>query len=145
MSELWWPTTADVAALLTARTVDSSGEEVGDFTSGTRPTATQVDALIAQSAALVSSITGGQDLPAGVSQEAIKSLVALRAAMSAELSYFPEQVGTDSSPFQFLQSMYRDEFERVTSAVDRTILDSTGLSAGMARHTFPAAAEALEF
>lgn len=141
MSETWWPSTADVAALITARTIGASGEEIGDFTDETRPRADQVDAIIEQSASIASAVTGGLDLPVGVAQDAMRSLIALRSAMSVELSYFPEQVGTDSSPFDKLRDMYRDEFDRVTAAVDRAIADASGdggdVAAGMARYLFP--------
>ena len=151
MSQPWWPTTADVAALLTARTVDDTGNEAGDFTADTRPTGGQVIGLITQSAAVVTAAVGSVDgsLPTGVAQEAMKHLAALRTAMSVELSYFPEQVGTDTSPFDRLQSMYREEFERTIMAVDRAISDASGLggdvSAGSARFKFPLPSPPLEF
>ena len=140
MAAPWWPTTADVAALLTARTRGASGEEVGDFTADTRPTSEQVESLIEQSANLLTALTGGQDLPEGVATDAMRSLVSLRTAMSVELAFFSEQVGTDSSPFDKLQSMYRDEFDAVAKLVDIEIskeVIETDLVSGRARHTFP--------
>ena len=149
MSETWWPSTAEVASLVTARTIDENGVEQGNFTATTRPTATQVTVLIEQSAALINSVTGGQDIPAGLADGAIKSLVSLRTAMAVELSYFPEQVGGDSSPFESLQSMYRDEFERVSVAIDRAVSDESGdglgVSAGEARWKMPYPSETMEF
>lgn len=141
MAAPWWPTTADVAALLTARTIGPNGNELGDFTNDTRPTGGQVLTLIEQSANLVTAVTGGQDLPLGVAGDALRSLVALRTAMAVELAFFPEQVGTDNSPFDKLQSMYRDEFDAVAKLVDieisKDVID-TDLVSGRARHTFPA-------
>ncbi|NAZ73858.1 hypothetical protein GTQ99_00235 [Kineococcus sp. T13] len=37
---------------------------------------------------------------------AAAELVALRAAMAVELSYFPEQIQTDSSPYDRLKELY---------------------------------------
>jgi hypothetical protein len=52
------PTPDDVAALLRARTKDADGHELGVFTDTTRPTADQVDELIALAYGDVSSQTG---------------------------------------------------------------------------------------
>jgi hypothetical protein len=131
--------------------MDSGSEEAADFTNDTRPTGGQVIGIIEQSAAVVSMAVGAGDgtIPTGTAQDAMRSLTALRAAMSVELAYFPEQVGTDTSPFDKLQSMYRDEFEAVTRAVDRAISDASGaggdVAAGGARYRFPDPTPPMEF
>lgn len=149
MSEPWWPTTADVAALLTARTLGASGEEVGDFTESTRPTSEQVEVLIEQSVGFVRSGLGDAAVSSTTIHDSVRALIALRTAMSVELSFFPEQIGSETSPFEALQSMYRFEFDRVVNAVDRANSEASGaglgVRAGEARWNFPDPSAELEF
>jgi hypothetical protein len=98
----WLPTSSDVAALLRARTKDDTGRELGDWSDETRPTASEVDALIAQTADYVAAAIGGvPDRCAGAASQA----VLLRTAMLVELSYFPEQVRSDRSPYPELKEL----------------------------------------
>src|SRR4029078_10786285 len=88
----WRPTVDDVAGLLRARTKDSEGQEVGTFTDDTRPTATQVEDRITASYALVTPRFGPvADFPQ-VYDATVAQLVAYRAALQIEKSFFPEQV-----------------------------------------------------
>ena len=48
---------------------------------------------------------------------AASSLVALGAAMMVEISYFPEQVGTNRSPYAQLAAQYKDKLCRLQNAV----------------------------
>lgn len=149
MSESWYPSTSDVAALLTARTIGASGQEVGDFTNDTRPTYNQVNKLIEQAASFVKAGVVGSCTTLDDVQEPLRSLTALRTAMSVEISYFPEQVGTETSPFEQLRLMYQDEFSRVVDLVDAACSnadgDDGGIRAGMARYRFPAPSDDLRF
>lgn len=100
------PTVSDVARLLRARTKDTVGNELGDFTDETRPTADEVAALIEQARGLV-----GLSLPADVGDEFVgvaTSLIALRAAMLVELTYFPEQVASGRSAYEQYRQMFDD-------------------------------------
>jgi len=98
------PEPADVAALLRARTKDSDGHELGQWTDATRPTETQVEELIAMAYGDVSTQTGAY-LDDRLAVEA-QAMVALRAAMFVELSYFPEQVRSDRSAYPEYERMY---------------------------------------
>jgi hypothetical protein len=99
----WLPTASDVAALLRARTKDDTGRELGDWSDATRPTSDEVDVLIAQAADFVAAAVGG--VPDRCAASA-KSATLLRAAMLVELSYFPEQVRSDRSPYPELRELY---------------------------------------
>lgn len=109
------PTVAEVAALLRARTRDSVGNEVGTFNSSTSPTDTEATSIIAS---VVGSLSGalGADIPdapdrdgggdVDALRDSAKYLATLKAAMLIELSYFPEQIGTDRSPYNAYKEMY---------------------------------------
>lgn len=102
------PDLADVGALLRARTVDDNGNELGTFTSATRPTNTEVLSLIDDAVRDVRRHVG----PALDTTEddnllaSAKKLAAIRAAMLVELSYFPEQVADDQSPYGRYKEMW---------------------------------------
>src|SRR5215471_4111698 len=83
------PTVDDVARLIRARTKDDTGDEVGTFTADTRPTADLVEGHIDAALALV-----GTHLPPPARIDArfgpaVAALVAYRAALQIEKSYFP--------------------------------------------------------
>lgn len=99
----WLPTSSDVAALLRARTKDDTGRELGDWSDSTRPTAAEVDVLIAQAAQYVTASIGG--VPERCASAAAQAVL-MRAAMLVELSYFPEQVRSDRSPYPELKELY---------------------------------------
>lgn len=99
----------DVASLLRARTKDDSGNEVGDFNADTRPTETEVEDLIAQSAAMVNAVANG-DVPSRLLAFG-QHVVALRTAMMVELTYWPEQVQRENSPFGHIREMFIDALE----------------------------------
>lgn len=111
------PTVDQVALLLRARTKDSAGNEVGTFDDDTRPTGTQVDEQIDAAIALV-----GVRFPptSGMTAEQVtgfQALVAYRAALRVEKSYFPEQVRTDRSAYAQLREEYLDDLAAFTEAI----------------------------
>lgn len=109
------PTVDQVAAMLRARTTVGMSGEVGTFTDETRPTAAQVEALIDSASGEVSALVG-ETIPQ-VMWPAVRTLVARRAAMHVETSYFPEQVPTDRSPYGALRETYEAELPRIMDAV----------------------------
>jgi hypothetical protein len=111
------PTVAEVALLIRARTKDSAGTEVGTFTPDTRPTDTEAEAQIDAAVALV-----GTRLPplAKIAVEllpAVASVVAYRAALRIEKSYFPEQVRSDRSAYPQLYQEYLDDLAALLESV----------------------------
>jgi hypothetical protein len=108
------PTLEDVAALIRARTKDSSGNEVGTFTPATRPTNAQAQEAIDHAVIAVHEKVGA--IGAGCADLA-KLAAAYGAAAEIELSYFPEQARTDRSPYQFLIARWTAALEGVEQCV----------------------------
>lgn len=100
----WDPSVADVAALIRARTKPRDGQSyTGTFNDATNPTEAQVQELVDQAVGEVEARTGtvpdAQEPRAG-------NVAAIYAAMLVELSYFPEQINTDQSPYDRLKELY---------------------------------------
>lgn len=109
------PTNSDVAALLRSRTKDLNGNELDAFTADTRPTDVQVDQLIAMA---VTEVTGQVGTSAwGPCGPAATSLIAVRAAMWVELSYFPEQVRSDRSVYAELAAQWTEGLAALLACV----------------------------
>jgi hypothetical protein len=111
------PSVDQVALLLRARTKDSQGNEVGTFDADTRPTDLECEAQIDAAMGLV-----GVRFPpsSGMTAEqvtAFQALVAYRAAMRIEKSYFPEQVRTDRSAYAQLREEYLDDLQAFTESM----------------------------
>lgn len=119
------PDVAEVGNLLRARTKDDSGNELGTFTDATRPTAAGAQALIT---AAVGDLTGevGVTFPGDTAAKA-RSLVVLRAAMLIELSYFPEQVRSDKSPYAAYERLYNAGLKALIASIEE------GAEPGMAQ------------
>jgi hypothetical protein len=118
------PTPDDVATILRARTKDLTGNELGHFTADTRPTDTEVSAIIDLAYAEVTGRCGlyiGSACAAGA-----KSLVVIRAAAWVELSYFPEQVRSDRSVYAELVAQFDPGVTAVMECVAGNVPDSGG-------------------
>lgn len=97
-------TVDDVGAILRARTKDLDGVEIGTFNANTRPTDVEVQRLIDMAYAEVTGRCGlyiGDPCASSGTQ-----LVALRAAMWVEISYWPEQVRSDRSVYRELSDLW---------------------------------------
>ena len=110
------PTVDDVAALIRARTKDDAGNEVGTFNGSTRPTDLQVEALIILAEGDVLMQTGTALYQA--TADAATSMIALRAACFVELSYWPEQVRTNRSPYDQLWRMYEAGMQSLIAGIE---------------------------
>jgi hypothetical protein len=123
----WLPTPDDVAAILRARTKDSTGAELGRWTADTRPTDTEVSVLIAQSAEFIIGQVGELgDRCAGAAHGATQ----LHAACLVELSYFPEQVRSDRSPYEQLRELADSALEGLRSCAGVGTAEGGGAAAG---------------
>lgn len=120
------PTTADVGALMRARTKDINGDEIGDFNDDTRPTGAEVDKLITDAVSDVASRTGANICDKSDLRANAQSMVVLRTAMKIELSYFPEQVPGNRSPFANYKSMYDDGMKELVDSIAELCEDETG-------------------
>jgi hypothetical protein len=92
------PSPDDLATLLRARTKDANGTELGKWSDETRPTETDVARLIALAASELVPVDF-----TGPCTRSARSAIAYHAACLIELSYFPEQVRSDRSPYEELK------------------------------------------
>lgn len=81
----------------------------------TRPTAEGASELIVNAVDDVSGVVG-VDVPVA-QQPLAKKVVALRAAMLIELSYFTEQVNSGRSSYPQLKTLYDEQFENLLTAL----------------------------
>lgn len=109
------PTADDVAVLERARTRTDAGE-LGEFTSQTRPTLAQVNGTIKQAGEHVAAILG-PTVPVAAAGMA-RGLVSLFSAMLIELTYFPEQVNTNRSPYAQWRELFDLQLPHILSAVE---------------------------
>lgn len=112
------PEVDDVALFLRTRTRDVNGVELGTFTDDTRPTGDQVEAIIADTLVNVEDDIG-DDIDDELWPSAAR-IVALRAAMAIEVSYFPEQVATDRSVYPQLKEWYEEDLDKLNVAIVET-------------------------
>lgn len=109
------PTVQQVADHLQSRTRDKFGALQKTFNANTTPTDQDVNRIILQASTKVADEIGDQ-VPAAAIDDAA-DLVAIRAAMMIEMSYFSDQVETQRSPYNMLTAEYERELPRVLVAV----------------------------
>lgn len=134
------PTVEGVSDLLRARTKDNLGNEIGVFNDNTRPTGIEVLGLIRKSGSDVTALLD-YDIPIEM-YEQVRDLIALGAAMRVELSYFPEQVGTDRTAYDEMKELYDESLARIMEALNREQaeeIDMDEASSGNVRFGFPQA------
>lgn len=136
MSVAWRPSVAEVSALLAQRVRGQSvyglpGEQDEgrtSFDSETRPTDTQVDALIdvavgrIRSKATVKYLCN-DDVVAGV-----RSAAALLSAAIVEATFFPEQSTAEDSYFRSLMMLADQTFNDVLVAIDRDCMTANAFA-----------------
>lgn len=122
-------TAEDVAVLLRARTyskgiVDpddplsslAGGVLTGEFSENTRPNVAQVGESITKAAVEIRARLGQE-----VEDEAIlafaRDVVAIRAAMTIELAYYPEQANPDDSIYEKLKELYEEALSSLIAAL----------------------------
>jgi hypothetical protein len=130
----WLATPEDVAALLRSRTKDDAGRELGAWTDATRPTLVDVEQLIA----LAAGQTTDADGPASTSCSSLcRNVIALHAACLVELSYFPEQVRSERSPYSELRELLVDARAAFDTCRAAGSPDDPGAGAGYGYHSLP--------
>lgn len=103
----WTPAVSDVGLRLIGRTRMPNGALAGTFNQQTTPTDTTVQQIIQQQVRLLAPQMG--DVPDALADSAT-ALLALKAAMVVEQSYFIEQVGADLSPYKELCDEFKFAF-----------------------------------
>lgn len=111
------PATTDVGALMRARTKDDMGNELGNFTDATRPTGTEVAALITEAVGVIAAQTGADICDKADLRASAKNMATLYTAMLIELSYYPEQVPGDRSPFNNYKALYDDGIPKLVESI----------------------------
>lgn len=132
------PPVNDVADLLRARTKDNLGNEIGTFTENTRPTSMDVMQMIEKASNGVTAWLD-YDIPEEM-YEQTRTLVTIGAAMLVELSYFPEQVGTDRTAYDELKALYDQGLLALQAALAREQaeeMEGTEFTSGNVRFGFP--------
>jgi len=116
------PTVEEVGAILRARTQDQNDQELGTFTSDTRPTDVEAERMIRQAGNVVYGATGSPDAlvcdTADQLKEQIGYWISLLAAMLIELSYFPEQIGEERSAFEHYKELWDDDVSGFAGLVE---------------------------
>lgn len=115
VSVSYLPSLADVGALVRARTKIAGGQEVGTFTTQTRPTDTQVTALIDLAAAEVATKVD-QPIVEPYAADA-RNVVALRTSMHIEVSFFPEEAESRDSAYGRFAGQYATAVTELTQAL----------------------------
>lgn len=117
------PTVAEVANLMPDRTTLEGGTEAGTFTTETRPTAAQVDALID---IVLDSVD--PHVPAGASteaQRAARSITTVRAAMLTEATYYSSQGEVSDARIAIWEKLLE---QQSLAGLDDSVDDSTGMA-----------------
>jgi hypothetical protein len=129
----WSPTPEDVALILRARTKDDHGVELGLWSDATRPTYEEVVLVIeVASTFVVASVGAVADRCSGAARNA----ALLHAACLVELSYFPEQIRSDRSPYEELRAL-ADTAVADLRACAGTGDDGGGGGEGFGYHSLP--------
>jgi hypothetical protein len=122
----WRATTTDVATILRART-QALNTESGAFSDDTRPTKGQVQILIGQAVNEIAARLGTDELATDDLRAYARELVAIRAAMAVELSYFPEQTDTDQSAYEHLRELFETGLKALIDALPDTSATAKGM------------------
>lgn len=135
----WTPTPDDLAALLRARTKDDNGTELGEWTDDTRPTLAEVQALIDMAAGELVGVDG----PGDACASRCRAAVAYRTACLIELSYFPEQVRSDRSPYTELKELADTALGSLQTCLTSGSTDGQAGGEGYGYHSLPIDAETM--
>lgn len=112
----WAPAVREIASLMRARTKDRNSQELGMFTTETRPTAEEVEEEIENQAGWVAMLVGFAPTSSTI-RTAAKNLTKLRTAMALESSYYPEQIENGHSPYRAWQDQYRIDMQSLNKII----------------------------
>ncbi|MCK9250352.1 MAG: hypothetical protein M0P31_15435 [Solirubrobacteraceae bacterium] len=115
------PTVAQVARRIRTRTRDADGVEQGTFTSSTRPTAVEAEDEIASASRLVALQLGRPySTWDGDLLETAREVVAARAALEIERSFYGDGSSPDDTPLDQLGRRYAEDL----AALQQTARDN---------------------
>jgi hypothetical protein len=110
------PTVTEIATRLSARTLTPEGDRIGDFTDETFPTAAQVDELIDDAVAVVSSSLG-EELEDRYWTMA-KTAVIAYTCMEVEAGFYPETTAQADSAYAAFRQRFQDQVASVEKALN---------------------------
>lgn len=122
------PSTADVAAHIRNRTVDSNNNFFDDFTDDSAVSLQVVEGLIVKAENRVLSrldVDPNQILPTE-SLQIVKDLIALYAAMLVEITKFSEQIAADRSAYPYLKILFDEMMSQAMQDIRGIITTSAG-------------------
>lgn len=123
------PTVEQVAAWVPSRTNDDFNNRQNTFNENTQPTGTQAASLIDMAKSHIEAQVGS-DLCDAIVQSKPQGVTALYAAMLIELTYFPEQIRANQSPYPELKNLYDSQLEQLRSDVSEECGDVPGSEPG---------------
>lgn len=134
----------ELGSMLSVRTYDDFGNELGRFTMDTRPNEYQARQIVNTAHSFVSLYIGYNlsDTSVFTSDvlELIQSVITLKAACLIELDFFPEQVRSEKSAYKEYNAMFDLQLAQlVKSLKDLQAGGEIGASddSGFARYAFP--------
>jgi hypothetical protein len=127
----WRPAVQEVASWIRTRTMNNNQQYEGTFTEETQPTDEQAETIISLATAHVASRVGEVgELCSDYLTSQARNLSSLYAALVIELSYFPEQVGTNRSPYDNLKELFDSGIKELREGVKENCGDVPGDEAG---------------
>lgn len=118
------PGVNDIGEAMASRTRDKNGNLLLTFTKETTPTDDQVRGLIRKAVADVQADVG-HDVPDNQA-DYVRNLIVWRTVMLIELSYFPEQIGSDRSSYGRVNDLYKDQLAKVLTSLEAAEGGDTG-------------------
>lgn len=118
-TDAFTPTVEEVAAYMRARLKGEFGR-VETFNEETTPTREQIEELIPQAVRKVATRIGGSICECDEQEDLYidaRGLAALRTAMIAERSFFPEQVGSGRSPYPQMEDEWKEGIKVLVEAI----------------------------
>jgi hypothetical protein len=122
----WIPDLREVALHIRNRTVErATNQFLGTFTTQTRPSSAEAEEVIEFAVDDVAADVGDPSDPriSVTGQKAIRALIALRAAMIIERSYYGEQIGTNKSSYPALERDWERRLPKVVDAIAEDLAD----------------------
>jgi len=128
----WWPSTADLAALLHVRTQGAApvapGPTVviddlidatyrGDFDATTSPTGDQAERLLELAVGAFLGLTGGHTPCSDTLALVARTQVVLFAAMLTEAGYRPEATSNDQTAFEAIRKVWAQTAQTVADTI----------------------------
>jgi len=136
----WIPTLPDVAGVNLIRTRDNNGKLQNTFNDATIPDADQARSCIDKAVNNVRPLIG-TDIPEDLIQEA-QDVVAIRAMMYIELSFFGNEVAQNRSIYPQLKVLFDEKVKSLAAAIQaeeagESPLDALAGAGGLPEYAYP--------